>query len=215
LSNSKVAVVSSLSPWVEHLLRRMGASYISTFDHDPPIVCSEVYWIDSKELLMLNNEPGTYDLLVSFSGIEHYGLGAYGDPINPNADMEAMQSMYNSLKPGGVLMLAVPTANLSHIDGVHHRIYGPDKLEELLNGFEFMGRVWDGHVLGGWHDVNVEPVLFPPSGDAPVVGRVDWRHQNVLVLRKPILQLVKQGWQVLLVGTIITNLNRLSQAWCG
>eukprot|EP00966_Prymnesium_polylepis_P031652 736344-Prymnesium_polylepis.2 len=49
-----------------------------------------------------------YDVIVSFSGIEHDGLGVYGDPMNPWADVAAMQEMWLLLNPGGLLVLGVP-----------------------------------------------------------------------------------------------------------
>lgn len=61
--------------------------------------------------LALKLEHIYYDLLVSFSGIEHSGLGRYGDPVNPDADIEAMAQIHRALAPGGYLLLAIPTAD--------------------------------------------------------------------------------------------------------
>ena len=52
-----------------------------------PIVCG-VPWIESKSEASFDSEVGVYNLIVSFSGIEHYGLGRYGDPIAKSADFK-------------------------------------------------------------------------------------------------------------------------------
>lgn len=33
----------------------------------------------------------SFDAIVSFSGLEHDGLGRYGDPLNPYGDLSAMR----------------------------------------------------------------------------------------------------------------------------
>lgn len=183
LSKAKVGVVSSISPWVEHVLRSAGASHVVTIDYNQPIVCAGVPWIESKSVSQFGNEIGVYDLLVSFSGIEHSGLGRYGDPLNEVGDIEAMQQMHKALAPGGFLLLAIPTANESKVAGIFHRIYGADRLSWLLDSrFAFVGRVWNGHILGGWSDVNTPPKLFPKSNEFDVIA--DWMNQHVLILQK-------------------------------
>ena len=183
LKKSKVGVVSSLSPWVEHVLRSQGASHVVTVDYNEPIVCSGIDWIESKSVPEFDTEFGTYDILVSFSGIEHSGLGRYGDPINPDADIEAMAQMHRALAPGGYLLLAIPTAASYFIEGDAHRIYGRDRLVQMIeHRFNFLGRVWDGHVFGGWDDVESVPRLFSTRDETNIPK---WQFQHVLILRKP------------------------------
>ena len=183
MKHSKVGVVSSISPWVEHVLRSHGASHVITIDYNEPIVCSGIEWIESKSVPSFGDEVGTYDLLVSFSGIEHSGLGRYGDPINPNGDLEAMQQIHRALVPGGYLLLAIPTGDNDYIEGGNaHRIYGPDRMAQMLEHFEFIGRVWDGQVFGGWEDVDSTPRLFSTGHE--IIPLPFWQFQNVLILRK-------------------------------
>lgn len=183
LKQSKVGVVSSLSPWVEHILRSAGASHVVTVDYNEPIVCSGIDWIESKSVAQFSTEVGTYDLLLSFSGIEHSGLGRYGDPINPDADIEAVAQMHRALAPGGYLLLAIPTSTHTNtqVPGNPHRIYGRDRIVQMIeHKFNFLGRVWDGRVFGGWDDVESNPGLFSRSVEVAI-----WQFQNVLILRKP------------------------------
>ena len=43
-----------------------------------------------------------------FCSFDHDGLGRYGDPINPDADLEAMQNVQKLLRPGHKMFLTVP-----------------------------------------------------------------------------------------------------------
>jgi hypothetical protein len=66
---------------------------------------------------------GEFDMIRSFSSLEHPGLGRYGDSLNPWGDILAVARAWCVTKPGGHLYLGVPTGP----DGVQfnmHRIYG-------------------------------------------------------------------------------------------
>ena len=43
-----------------------------------------------------------------FCSFDHDGLGRYGDPVNPDADLEAMQNARRLLRPGHKMFLTVP-----------------------------------------------------------------------------------------------------------
>jgi len=180
VSKSRVAVVSgAVSPWVEYILRSAGASRVISVDYNIPIVCG-VPWIESKSEASFDSEVGVYNLIVSFSGIEHYGLGRYGDPIAKSADFKWVKQIHKALAPGGFLLLAVPTSATSYVVHTFYRVYSHGSLTRLLKGFELIGRVWDGHVLGGWPDADIYPKLFPRRGEL----ELDWKYRNVLILQK-------------------------------
>jgi ubiquinone/menaquinone biosynthesis C-methylase UbiE len=40
--------------------------------------------------------------------LEHIGLGRYGDPIDPQADLKAIVELKRVLTPGGYLLLVMP-----------------------------------------------------------------------------------------------------------
>lgn len=48
----------------------------------------------------------------------------YGDPLNPNADLEMMEALLkNHMCPGGLLLLAVPVGKDTLVFNAH-RVYG-------------------------------------------------------------------------------------------
>ena len=50
------------------------------------------------------------DFVFSYSSLEHDGLGRYGDPINPFADLESVGRVWCMLKDGGMFLLGLPMA---------------------------------------------------------------------------------------------------------
>ena len=53
---------------------------------------------------------------------DHDGLGRYGDPLNPDGDLEAMRTVYRLIKPEGILFLTVPIGTCIVVfegNGVH------------------------------------------------------------------------------------------------
>jgi len=77
------------------------------------------------------------DVAFSYSSFEHDGLGRYGDPINPDGDLLAMQEARNRLKEDGILFLGLPLGR----DCLYwnaHRVYGTIRLPLLLKGFHLI-----------------------------------------------------------------------------
>ena len=124
---------------------------------------------------------GVFSLAAAFSGLEHDGLGRYGDPVSPNGDLDALREIFLLVEPGGVLLLALPTCFQDTLYYPAHRFYGPIRLNFLLtqSRFTMVGRVWNGTVVkGGMDSANEKPTLW-------VKDCKDWRHEQVLVLQKP------------------------------
>lgn len=46
--------------------------------------------------------------LFSLISFDHDGLGRYGDPIDPDADLKAMANVRCALKNDGILFLTIP-----------------------------------------------------------------------------------------------------------
>ncbi len=77
------------------------------------------------------------DIAISFSSFEHDGLGRYGDPLNPNGDLEAMQTAKDFLKDDGFMLFGVPQGEDCLVWNAH-RIYGKKRLPLLLKGWKVL-----------------------------------------------------------------------------
>ena len=103
LVNKKVSTITSISPWLETILLYAGAS-VDVLDHNMPVLKD----INRSLNVITEAKDNTYDIVVSFSYIQHCGLGRYGDDIDPDADFKIMSKIYDMLKPNGFLWLALP-----------------------------------------------------------------------------------------------------------
>ena len=194
-ASRRFAVWSSISPWAELLLlHHASASRVVTVDYNPPVLRNVSVPLTSmtpSEVFehVARRPASRYDAIVAFSGVEHDGLGRYGDPLDPDGDFAAVEEMRLCLKPGGILLLAVPVTAEDDVTWPKHRLYGPVRLPRLLARFNLIGRVWNGTtVLGGLENAAVEPTLWvqrrPARGVDKKARLLGWQHQPVLVLQR-------------------------------
>jgi SAM-dependent methyltransferase len=62
--------------------------------------------------------------LSSLNAVEHFGLGRYGDPVDPNACFKAMAALARVLKPGGRLYFSVPIGR-ERLEFNAQRVFSP------------------------------------------------------------------------------------------
>lgn len=98
---------------------------------------SEQVWLGRAEELPWGGE--SVECLTSLCSIEHFGLGAYGDPFDTHGDYKAVSEMIRVLRPGGSLVLTT-TVNLTHSFATFniHRIYELEALRSMFTGLEIV-----------------------------------------------------------------------------
>ena len=65
-------------------------------------------WAIRGDVLTHEFPPASFDAAVLVSALEHIGLGAYGDPKDPEGDVRTLQRLHQWVKPGGWVYLDVP-----------------------------------------------------------------------------------------------------------
>lgn len=70
------------------------------------------------------------DSLSCLHALEHFGLGRYGDPIDPKGAERGLTNMARLLKNGGVLYLSVPIG-LDRVEFNANRVFDPRAIIEL------------------------------------------------------------------------------------
>jgi len=73
------------------------------------------------------------DSLSCLHALEHFGLGRYGDPIDPEGHVKGFSHLCRMLKPNGILYLSVPIG----AGGVYfnaHRVFEPSEIPEMARG---------------------------------------------------------------------------------
>ncbi len=68
---------------------------------------------------------GRADSVSCLHAIEHFGLGRYSDPINPNGHLVAFENLIKILEPGGVLYISFPIGNKNEVHFNAHRVFEP------------------------------------------------------------------------------------------
>lgn len=63
--------------------------------------------------------------------VEHIGLGRYGDPIDPEGDLKAINELIRVLKSGGSLLFVTPVGK-SRIEFNAHRIYSYEQIQDYF-----------------------------------------------------------------------------------
>jgi Caenorhabditis protein of unknown function, DUF268 len=65
------------------------------------------------------------DSLSCLHALEHFGLGRYGDPIDPGGHLKGFESLINILKPGAAFYLSFPIGR-PMVEFNAHRVFGSD-----------------------------------------------------------------------------------------
>ena len=131
---SNVAVIGSIDPWIESMCLNFGCSSVTTVEYNVP-KCSDSRIKVLKYEEFAKKDSPEYDIIVTYSSVEHSGLGRYGDPLNPDGDYETMQTIKRSLKKDGLLFWGAPVGSDALVWNAH-RIYGKVRLPYIFKGFE-------------------------------------------------------------------------------
>lgn len=165
-------VLGTQIPWAEGGLIKWGANKVTTVEYNPiessfhklssihPFELAERYANQTTE----QNEAEQVDFIFTYSSLEHDGLGRYGDPMNPFADLESIARAHCLLKHSGVLFLGVPI--------------GPDYVS---NSHRIYGKLRLGLILPMWEPIDLVNNRFHLN-DGRIVGQYD--NQAIWVLRK-------------------------------
>lgn len=138
ITGKKIAVIGSLTPWIEAIAINFGNTDVTTVEYNVPI-CNKIKTISYDDFV---NSSEKYDVILSYSSIEHSGLGRYGDPLDPEGDLKTMSEIHRHLKEYGLLLLGVPIGK-DCITWNAHRVYGKKRFELLFK--DFIELEWIGY----------------------------------------------------------------------
>lgn len=169
IAGKRVAVIGSadqgFGPWYECICIK--------FDGTPVTVEYNKITFDDDRFSMIHAEQlcddqAKFDAAFSISSFEHDGLGRYGDPLSPDADLQAMSRWRRLIKKGGYLFLSVPIG-LDKVVYNSNRIYGRRRLPLLLEGWEvvdtfgFDEKYLDRDTKRGWMPRNPDGSFLHPD----------------------------------------------------
>ncbi len=99
------------------------------------------------------------DSISCLHAIEHFGLGRYGDPVDPRGHIKGFNNILRMLKPDGTLFISFPIGKKNEVHFNAHRVFHPkdiftwaeDKDSLKLERFDYVDDAGELH-----QDVNIE-----------------------------------------------------------
>ena len=173
IDGKRVLVAGSISPWLEAVALAYGAASVVTTDYQPIRIAPGAARLTFKHMDEMAWARERFDAVLSFSSVEHDGLGRYGDPLDPRGDFEALKEFARWLAPEGLLFLGIPVVLAGQpgtVESNCHRLYGARRRRAMFAeaGFRVLTSVEDH-----WGPNNTE--IAP--------GKL-WRNQPIFVLGK-------------------------------
>ena len=136
-------IVSTTKP-VEHVDVSSSLSFVTLvsaflnvrfYDYRPAQITLPNLACGSADICALPFESGSVSSLSCMHVVEHIGLGRYGDPIDSQGDIKAINELKRVMVCGGDLLFVVPIGGTAMIVYNAHRIYAYDLVLNLFSGF--------------------------------------------------------------------------------
>jgi hypothetical protein len=69
---------------------------------------------------------GDFDSISCLHALEHFGLGRYGDPVDPDGHIKGLSNITQALSSLGRLYISFPISNSPRVEFNAHRVFTPD-----------------------------------------------------------------------------------------
>lgn len=89
-------------------------------------------FIETNAMNMKNIESNSIKSISSLHAVEHFGLGRYGDPINPNGYIEAITEIQRITTFDGDIIFSVPIG-IERLEFNAHRVFNPNTIIKLFD----------------------------------------------------------------------------------
>lgn len=123
---------------------------VDFYDYRPANLDLDNLTSDRGNLMSLPFNNESIDSLSCMHVLEHIGLGRYGDDIDSNADIKAMQELMRVVAPSGNLLIVVPVGK-PRIMFNAHRIYSFDQVINIFSEMTLkeFSLIPDDETIGG------------------------------------------------------------------
>jgi SAM-dependent methyltransferase len=126
---------SRVDGFVAHLLTFMPVTVIDVRPLDEDI--EGLHFIQGDATHLLGIPDASLASVSSLHAVEHFGLGRYGDPVDPRAADKVMATLSRVLAPKGRLYLSVPIGRERLMFNAH-RIFSPSTVLNAMSGLELI-----------------------------------------------------------------------------
>jgi hypothetical protein len=81
-----------------------------------------------------NAQENLTDSISCLHAIEHFGLGRYGDPLDPKGHIKGFNNILKMLKDGGTLYISFPIGQSNEVHFNGHRVFSPKDIFNWIEG---------------------------------------------------------------------------------
>jgi SAM-dependent methyltransferase len=123
-----VDIGSRIDGFVAHL-----ATFRSVEVFDVRPITTQIPGVEFKQADLMNPVEGLFDYcdsLSSLHALEHFGLGRYGDPIDPKGYESGIRNMARIIKVGGYFYLSVPVG-VERVEFNANRVFDPNVIVDV------------------------------------------------------------------------------------
>jgi SAM-dependent methyltransferase len=149
--DSHLDVGSKINGFISHLLVFTEVKYVDVRPLESEL--DNLQFIQSDATEMREFDDNSLDSVSSLNAAEHFGLGRYGDPLDPDGTKKFMKSLQRVLAPGGKLYFSVPIGE-ERIEFNAHRVFSP---HTVLNTFDELELVSFAATIDGSLNRSVTP----------------------------------------------------------
>lgn len=131
---------SRVDGFIAHLLTGFKEEQsITMLDIRPlPVNIPKLNFIQADATLLSEIEDESIYSLSSLHAVEHFGLGRYGDKIEPGACFTAMKAMQRVMANGGYLYFSVPIGTENATIFNAHRMFTPKTILDIFDHMELL-----------------------------------------------------------------------------
>jgi SAM-dependent methyltransferase len=112
------------------------SSFLKTkfYEFQPSIIQLSNLELYQSDITSHDFDIGVHQCISCMHVVEHLGLGRYGDILDANGDIKAINNIKKSLAPGGHLLFVVPVGKPSIYFNAH-RVYSPHSIIKYFSDF--------------------------------------------------------------------------------
>jgi len=125
-----VDIGSRIDGFVAHLLSFMPVKVVDIRRLQSKVAGLTFLQDDATQLSRV--EDNSILSLSSLNAAEHFGLGRYSDPVDPEACFKFMRALQRVLAPGGSLYFSVPVGR-ERVDFNAHRVFAPKTILDCFS----------------------------------------------------------------------------------
>ena len=130
-----IDIGSRIDGFITHLLVFMPVTVVDIRPIKSTVSGLTFFQDDATELARF--PTGSIDSLSTLNVAEHFGLGRYSDPVDPDACFKFMKALERVLAPNGRLYFSVPCGR-ERVEFNAHRVFAPQTILESFPGLQLV-----------------------------------------------------------------------------